>query len=228
MCNPTKCPGGKFGLMSKREVKWIFRKHINQRLLDADGRFAKSIEYWLIAQYIVASKRVADDAYSILRQTQGRLNNGRVLTAGTIRNQQVLQQIICCMTCWFLMGQIICCMTCWLLMGWFRGMNGCLPHFEKFERFTSLFPEGDVRMYLAWSDSLGYKPGSSPVSSDIQRPDVIQTIARQYGTTLPEGGMESMSFKDESRWLRQNPVTAARHFQFYLSSKSSDIDCPWI
>ena len=57
MCNPTKYPGGRFGLRSKREIKLTVRKYFNQRLLDADGRFAKDIEYLLTAQYGVESKR---------------------------------------------------------------------------------------------------------------------------------------------------------------------------
>ena len=94
MCNPTKYPGGKFGLMSKREIKLTICKYFNQRLLDADGRFAKDIEYLLTAQYAVESKQVVDDASIMLRQTQGRLHRGQALTAGTIRNQQVIQQMI--------------------------------------------------------------------------------------------------------------------------------------
>ena len=51
----------------------------------------------------------------------------------------------------------------------------------------------------------------------MQWPDVIQTIARQDGTTLTED-VKLMSLEDKSRWLRQNPVTAARHFQYRLNT----------
>ena len=54
-------------------------------------------------------------------------------------------------------------------------------------------------------------------AADVQWPDVIQTIARLYGTTLTED-VKSMSFEDKSRWLRQNSVTAARHFQYCLNT----------
>lgn len=55
-------------------------------------------------------------------------------------------------------------------------------------------------------------------AANMQWPDVIQTIARQYGTTLTEEDVKSMSFEEKSRWLRQNPVTAARHFQYFLNT----------
>ena len=93
MCNPTKYPYGKFGLLANREQKLTVRKYFNQTLLDADGRFAKDIEYLLTVQYAVESKQVADDASIMLRQTQGRFDRGHSLTAGAIKNQQVQE---CC------------------------------------------------------------------------------------------------------------------------------------
>ena len=52
----------------------------------------------------------------------------------------------------------------------------------------------------------------------MQWPDVIQTIARQYGTKLSDDDVKTMSFDENSKWLRQNPVTAARHFQYRLDT----------
>ena len=52
----------------------------------------------------------------------------------------------------------------------------------------------------------------------MQWPDVIQTIAKQYGTILTEEDIKSMSFEEKSKWLRQNPVTAARQFQYRLNA----------
>ena len=79
--------------MSKRPIQPTIRKYFYQRLLDADGRFAKDIEYLLTAQYAVESKQVTDDARIMLRQTQGRLYRGQALIAGTIKNQ-VIQEMI--------------------------------------------------------------------------------------------------------------------------------------
>ena len=55
-------------------------------------------------------------------------------------------------------------------------------------------------------------------AADMQWADVIQTIARQYGTTLTDEDVKTMSFEEKSKWLRQNPVTAARHFQYRLNT----------
>ena len=91
MCNPTKYPTDKFGLITERKTKLTVRKYFNQRLLDADGSFARDTEYLLTAQYAVESKQVADDASIAIRQTQGRLHRGQVLTAGY---QQVINEKI--------------------------------------------------------------------------------------------------------------------------------------
>ena len=60
MCNPTKYPTGRYGLVTERKTRLTVRKYFNQRLLDADGRFAKDIEYLLTAQY---------DAYARLHKS---------------------------------------------------------------------------------------------------------------------------------------------------------------
>ena len=76
MCNPTKYPTGMNGFVTERKIRLTVRKYFNQQLLDADGRFARDIEYLLTAQYAVESKQVADDASIAMRQTRGRLHRG--------------------------------------------------------------------------------------------------------------------------------------------------------
>ena len=68
--------------MANREKKLTVCRYFNQRLLDADGRFCKDVEYLLTAQYAVESKQVADDASIMLRQSKGKLYRGQALTAG--------------------------------------------------------------------------------------------------------------------------------------------------
>ena len=94
MCNPTKYPNGVGGHKFQREQRLTLRKFFNQRLLDADGRFARDVEYMLTAQYAVDSKQINDEANIALHQTQGRLYRGQTLTASHVKNKQVIQQMI--------------------------------------------------------------------------------------------------------------------------------------
>ena len=54
-------------------------------------------------------------------------------------------------------------------------------------------------------------------AADLKWPDMIQTIARQYGTYYTDDEVHKMSFDEKSNWLKQNPVTAARHFHYRLN-----------
>ena len=47
---------------------------------------------------------------------------------------------------------------------------------------------------------------------------MIQTIARQYGVHFTDDEVARLSFDDKSNWIKRNPVTAARHFQYRLNA----------
>ena len=48
--------------------------------------------------------------------------------------------------------------------------------------------------------------------------EAIQVIARQYGTIYTEDEVLQLSWTMKSMWLRSNPVTAARMFQYRLNT----------
>ena len=55
-------------------------------------------------------------------------------------------------------------------------------------------------------------------AADMKWPDVIQTIARQYGVIYTDEEAAALSFEDKSNWIRRNPVTAARHYQYRFNT----------
>ena len=190
---PNQISNRKFGLITERKTKLTVRKYFNQRLLDADGRFARDIEYLLTAQYAVESKQVADDASIALRQTQGRLHRGQVLTAGSIKkNQHVVNEMI---------------------------QKDHAYRFLKNVRGSPAYFQRVMYDVLGMIRQLGIPTWFFTLSAaDMQWPDVIQTIARQYGTILTDDDVKTMSFEEKSKWLSQNPVTAARRFQYRLNT----------
>ena len=54
-------------------------------------------------------------------------------------------------------------------------------------------------------------------AADMKWPDMIQNIAKQYGVTYTDDDIGALSFEEKSNWLRRNPVTAARNFQYHLN-----------
>ena len=59
-------------------------------------------------------------------------------------------------------------------------------------------------------------------SADLKWPDMIQIIARQYGVHLTDDEVARLSFDDKYNWIKQNPVTAAKHFQYRLNALFQD------
>ena len=49
-------------------------------------------------------------------------------------------------------------------------------------------------------------------------PEVIQSIAKQYGTIYTEEEVLELPWRLKSMWLRGNPVTPARMFQYRLDA----------
>ena len=94
MFNPTKYRYGKGSLKTSRDAKLTMRRYFNQRLLDIDGRFGKDIECLLMAQYTVEDTQVRNSENIVMRQTQGRRHRGAALTAGSVKNKEVLRQMI--------------------------------------------------------------------------------------------------------------------------------------
>ena len=90
MCNPNKFCFGNGGYNSPRERKITYRKYFNQRLLDIDGRFAKDFNYLFLAQFIVESKQVFDEANNFI----WRQKPSRQFTASQARNPDVIFQFV--------------------------------------------------------------------------------------------------------------------------------------
>ena len=55
-------------------------------------------------------------------------------------------------------------------------------------------------------------------AADMKWPEVIQAIAAQYQTIYTEDEMLALPWQIKSMWLRSNPVTAARMFQYRLET----------
>ena len=54
-------------------------------------------------------------------------------------------------------------------------------------------------------------------AADLRWPEVIFSIARQYGQSFTDDDIEKMSWEEKCTWIRNNPVTCARHFDHRLN-----------
>ena len=189
MANPDKLCFGTGGFSTERPRKITYRKYFNQRLLDVDGRFARDMDYLFVAQYIVEAKQVLDDRNNFIwRQKPGR----QPLTVSQVRSQQSLNEFIQKDKAYRFM----------------KNVRGSPPYYQRtfYDLLAMIRQLGTPTWFLTLS------------AADMKWPDVIQTIAKQYGTIYTDDEVASLSFDEKSNWLRCNPVTAARHFQYRLNT----------
>ena len=188
MSNPGKFPYSTGTFSSNRPRKLTYRKYFNQRLLDVDGRFARDLDYLFVAQYIVEAKQIRDDGNNFAM----RQKPSRQFTAAQAKSQEVLSQ--------FMRND--------KAYSFMKSIRGSPPYYQR--TFYDL---------LAMIRQLGTPTWFFTLSAaDLKWPDMIQTIARQYGVIYTDDEVAGLSFDDKSNWLKRNPVTAARHFQYRLNA----------
>ena len=188
MSNPDKFPYSTGTFSSNRPRKLTYRKYFNQRLLDVDGRFARDLDYLFVAQYIVEAKQLLDDGNNFAM----RQKPSRQFTAAQAKNQEILSQ--------FMRND--------KAYSFMKNIRGSPPYYQR--TFYDL---------LAMIRQLGTPTWFFTLSAaDLKWPDMIQTIARQYGVIYTDDEVAGLSFDDKSNWLKRNPVTAARHFQYRLNA----------
>ena len=190
MSFPHKYPNGTGGFSQERKEKITVRKFFNQRLLDVDGRFAKDVEYLLAAQYAVEHDQVDNLQSIVIRQMKGRHFQGQKITAGDLKNPEKLNQLVQKDYAYRIL----------------KDVRGTPAYWQKvhYEVLAMIRQLGIPTWFLTLS------------AADMKWPEVIQIIARQYGTILTDEQVSNLSWEEKCSWLRRNPVTAARHFQYRL------------
>ena len=190
MAFPQKYPYGKGGFSAERCENLTMRRYFNQRLLDVDGRFSGDVEYLLAAQYAAEYQQVNSLTSVVMRQVPGRIYRGQRVTAGDLKDPIRLSELIQRDKAYKLLKQV----------------RGTPAYWQKVHY--------DV---LAMIRQLGIPTWFLTLSAaEMKWPEVIQIIARQYGEILSDEAVSDMTWEEKTTWLKRNPVTAARHFQYRL------------
>ena len=95
MSFPDKFADGKNGLLAERDKNIHTKRYFNQRLLDIDGRFARSTEYLLSAQYATECKQVHGNiSHYIFRRAKAQSADGKRFKALDVKNMKSLSEFI--------------------------------------------------------------------------------------------------------------------------------------
>ena len=158
-------------------------------------------------QYAVEHKQVRDCISIALRQTKGRKQLGKNIDAGMLKNPQHLQTLLKKDKAYTFL----------------KNIRGSPPYWQKmfYELLSMIRTLGIPTWFLTLS------------AADMKWPEVIQAIARQYQTIYTEDEVSALPWWIKSMWLRTNPVTAARMFQYrletfvitFLKSNAEPIGC---
>ena len=194
LANPEKFPKGTGGFnnpATARTTPLSLKQYINARLLDVDGRFAKDVNYLFALQYADEQKQLEDAVYVHLRKLRGNdiISN---ISAGTIRNPSSLQTLI-------MQDQAY---------RHLKNIRGSPPYWQNmfYDALGMIRHLGVATFFLTLS------------AADLRWPEVIQAIAAQYGQTLTTTQVINMPWKQRCNWLRSNPITAARMFQYRVDT----------
>ncbi|XP_078691416.1 uncharacterized protein LOC144921886 isoform X1 [Branchiostoma floridae x Branchiostoma belcheri] len=192
LANPEKYPFGKGGFSEERSKHITPRKFFNQRLLHVDGRFAKDIDYLFAAQYAVEAKQMKDSIQIFLRQTRGHTFQGQTVNAGLMKNLNNINDMLRTDTA----------------IKFMKNIRGSPPYWNNvlLELLAMVRQLGLPTFFLTLS------------AADMQWPEVIGSIARQYGKFLTADDVKNMNYEEKCSWLRRNPVTAARQFSYRLNA----------
>ena len=167
------------------------RKYVNAHLLDHDGHFAKDIQYIFGMQYAVEHKQVSYCIGITLRQARGRQQLGQNLYEVMLKNSQHIHNL-------FKRDRAY---------SFLKSIRGSPPYWQMFHEVLSMIQTLGIP---TWFFRL------SP--ADMKWSEVIQEIARQYGTIYTEDKVLQLSWTMKSMWLRSNPETLVRMFQYRLDT----------
>jgi len=143
-------------------------------------------------QYAIENKQVQDNVNVMLRQTRGRSIDGKKLTASLVRDVDRIKSFV-------RDDHAFRCLTT---------VRGSPAYWKR----ASL----DL---LAMIRQLGIPTWFMTLSAaDLQWPDVIQTVAEQYSESLSAEQISNMSREEKCSYIRQNPASVARHFDFHLKT----------
>jgi hypothetical protein len=198
LSNPHFYPDGKNTLTESRPVKLHHRKYFNARILDCDGRFAKSPEYLFSAQYATESNQVNTDINNyIFRKTTTRQFGGETINAGFLKDPDRIKRLVKSDVAFKCLKQV----------------RGSPAYFQSMlYDITAMVRQLGVPTWFC-----------TFTSADMLWPDGIQTIARQYGKHFTDEEVRQMPSKERFQWLRTNPVTAARHFDLRLQKFITEV-----
>ncbi|XP_052393335.1 uncharacterized protein LOC127941915 isoform X1 [Carassius gibelio] len=181
-CFPVLYPTGGPTFHDKRDVKITLSRYLNARILNADGRFARSTDFIFYAQYLSEIDQVVSNVSIALRKGSEKSLLTEV-TSDVLTNPDSLSKILN-----FDEGY-----------KFLRPIRGTPPYWQSTQKdlFALVRQLGIPTFFASFS------------SADLRWPEMISTIIKQEGKNVKA---DELDWSEKCGLIRRNPVTAARMF----------------
>ncbi|XP_029910642.1 uncharacterized protein LOC115361416 [Myripristis murdjan] len=183
-CFPVLFPTGGKTYHDGRWHDLTLARYLNNRIMHADGRFARNVEYIFFAQYVSELDKVVSSVSVALRKGKGGQRPQRI-SEDVLADADALKQLLAC-------------------DDGFR--------FLKPIRGTPAFWQSVQKDVMACVRQLGIPTWFCSFSSaDMRWQNLLTSILKQEGRSQT---VEDLEWADRCALLRRNPVTAARMFDY--------------
>ncbi|XP_070411903.1 uncharacterized protein [Nothobranchius furzeri] len=192
-CFPVLFPNGTGTFHDAREQRITLSKYLNTRILNADGRFGKNLDYIFYAQYLSEVNQVVSNVSIALRKGYHGLDNTNI-TSSTLGNTDFLKNVL----------------------------NADMGYkFLKPIRGTPVFWQGVQKDLFAYVRQLGIPTWFASFSSaDLRWPEFMEAFMAIENI---QGNIHDMDWAQKCDLLKNNPVTAARMFDYRFRSFLKDV-----
>jgi hypothetical protein len=183
---PTLFPNGEHGFDEPRDVKLTMKKYFMSRLCNKDNRFATNMEYLFYAQFLTEFKQVSDNINIALRKAT--VQTSASITAGQLKDDEYRKELIQSEQGYQFLQTI----------------RGSPSYCKKilYDLLAMIKQLGKFTWFLTLS------------AADLRWPETMRVIAAQHNVSLTDEEIKNMTWEERCSWIRKNPVTAARQFEY--------------
>ncbi|XP_052695810.1 uncharacterized protein LOC128174255 [Crassostrea angulata] len=181
---PCHFPSGQFSFDQQRDKRLTLARYFNNRLMNADNRFAKDTNYIFFSQYMSELNQVIEKTQISVRKTVTKNEKGSVINSDMLRNPETLSKLL---------------------------RNDEAIRFMQPIRGTPAYWSATQKDLFAMLRQLGIPTWFCSFSSAEYRwNDAISSLLKQLND---ERNPDLLDWTEKNEILRSNPVTVARMFE---------------
>ncbi|XP_062573153.1 uncharacterized protein LOC134235086, partial [Saccostrea cucullata] len=181
---PCHFPSGRFSWNEERSQKLTLSRYFNNRVMNADNRFAKDTNYIFFSQYMSELNQVIEKTQISLRKSLSKCSSGKPVTANMLQDPSTLSSLLRNDEAIRFMQPI-------------RGTPAYWATAQK-DLFAMLRQLGIPTWFCSFS------------AAEYRWNDAVRAILRQQGD---DRNPDEMEWSEKNEVLRCNPVTVARMFE---------------